>query len=120
MPDENITIPKNAFPDTLLIPNTATATSINKLQINCEDGLPVQPVSDKDLDDDDSSQINQNPQIQYDVKQKVSKPMCLLPTNCIEQMYAEEGPLKNTTGHMILEKKKGFNYPTLLRELMYA
>ena len=46
--------------------------------------------------------------------------MCPLPTNCIEQMFAEEGPLKNTTGHMILEKKKGFNYCTLLGELMYT
>ena len=35
-------------------------------------------------------------------------------------MYAEEGPLENTTGHMILEKKKGFNSRTLLGELMYA
>ena len=35
-------------------------------------------------------------------------------------MFAEEGPLKNTTGHMILEKKKGFNYHTILGELIYA
>ena len=35
-------------------------------------------------------------------------------------MYAEERPLENTTGHMILEKKKGFNYRTLLGKLMYA
>ena len=46
--------------------------------------------------------------------------MCPLPTNCVDQMFAEEGSLKNTTGHMILEKKKGFNYRTLLGELMYA
>ena len=35
-------------------------------------------------------------------------------------MFADEGPLENTTGHMVLEKKKGFNYCTLLDELMYA
>ena len=46
--------------------------------------------------------------------------MCTLPTDCIKQMHAEEGPLENTTGHMILEKKKRFNYCTLLGGLMYA
>ena len=56
--DEIIVIPKNAIPDTPLIPNTAAAASINKLQINCEDGLPVQPVSDNNLNDDNDSQIN--------------------------------------------------------------
>lgn len=35
-------------------------------------------------------------------------------------MFVEEGPLENTTGHMILEKKKGFNCRMLLGELMYA
>ena len=32
--------------------------------------------------------------------------MCPLPIDCIEQMYAEEESLKNTTGHMLFEKKK--------------
>ena len=49
-----------------------------------------------------------------------SKPSSLLPLDCIKQMYSEEGHLKNTTAHLVLEKKKGFNYRTLLGELMYA
>ena len=61
LPDENIAVPKNAFHNTPLIYNTAAVASINKLQVNCEDGLPVQPVSDNNLDDDDGSQINQKP-----------------------------------------------------------
>lgn len=120
LPDEIIAVPKNAILDTPLIPDTAAATSIDKLQINHEDDLPVQPVFDNDLNDDNGSQINRNPPIQYDVKQEVSKLMCPLPTNRIKQMSVEEGPLKNTTGHMILEKKKGFNYCALPSELMYA
>ena len=35
-------------------------------------------------------------------------------------MYANESPLESTTGYVILEKKKEFNYRTLLGELMYA
>ena len=88
LPDENIAVPKNAIPD------TAAAASINKLQVSCEGGLPVQPVLGDNFDNDNGSQINQNPPIQNDVRQKVSKPMCPLPTNCIKQMFAEEGPLK--------------------------
>ena len=49
-----------------------------------------------------------------------SKPSSPLPSDCIDQMYLEEGPLENTTAHLALEKKKGFNYCTLLGELMYA
>ena len=45
--------------------------------------------------------------------------MCPLPTDYIEPMYASEGPLENITGHVLLEKK-GFNYCTLLGELMYT
>ena len=49
-----------------------------------------------------------------------SKPSSPFPSDCIDQMYSEEGPLENTTAHLALEKKKGFNYRTLLGELMYA
>ena len=76
LPDENITITKNTIPDTLLFPDTAAAASLNKLQVNSEDGLPVQPVSGNNLDDDDGSQINQNPPIQCDVRQ-------IFPNQCI-------------------------------------
>ena len=58
LPDENIAVPKNTIPDTPLIPDTAAAASINKLRVNCEDGLPIQPISENDLDDDDGSRIN--------------------------------------------------------------
>ena len=52
--EENIAVPKNVIPNTLLVPDIAAAASINKLHINCEDGLPVQPVSGSNLDDDGS------------------------------------------------------------------
>ena len=49
-----------------------------------------------------------------------SKPSSPLLLDCIKQMYSEESALENTTAHLVLEKKKGFNYHMLLRELMYA
>ena len=85
--------------------------------MNKEYGLPVQPILDNDNDD---IQINRNPPICHGPTTKICKPMCPLPTDCIEPMYVDEGPLENTTGHFILEKKKGFNYCTLLGELMYV
>ena len=41
LPEENIAVPKNVIPDTPLVPDIATAASINKVQVNREDGLPV-------------------------------------------------------------------------------
>ena len=49
-----------------------------------------------------------------------SKPFSPLLSDCIEQMYSEEGTLENTTAHLVLEKKNGFNYSMLLGELMYT
>lgn len=46
--------------------------------------------------------------------------MSPLPSDCIEQVYSQEGPLQNTTTHLVLEKKSGFNYRSLLGELMYT
>ena len=112
---KNIAVPKNAILDT-----ATAAVSINKLQVSYKNGLPVQTVLGENYNDDNGSQINQNPSISKDICLKISKRMCPLPTDCIKPMFAEEGPLKNTTGHMILEKKKGFNYCTLLGELMHA
>ena len=118
LPNKNLVLSKNVI--TLdLIHTTDVATSLNKLQMNIEDGLPVQSVSDNN-NNDGASQINYNPPIHYDSNKKMSKPMRPLPTDCIEPMYIEEGPLENTTGHFVLEKKKGFNHCTLLGELMYA
>ena len=34
LPDENIALPKNAIPDTPIVPDTAAAASTNELQIN--------------------------------------------------------------------------------------
>ena len=67
---------------------------------------------------DDASKINHNTPIHYNSNKKISKPMCLLLTDCIEPMYTDNGPLENTTEHFVHEKKKGFNYYTLLGELM--
>lgn len=52
--------------------------------------------------------------------EKISKPMCSLPTNCIKPMYAKEGSLENSIGHVLLEKKKRFNCCILFGELIYA
>ena len=41
---------------------------------------------------------------------KSSKPLALLPTDCIEQMYSEKGPREGTPEHSALEKSKGFAY----------
>ena len=49
-----------------------------------------------------------------------SLPIAPLPTDCMEQMYKEKGPMENTVEHRVLEKLKGFAYFTLLGELMYA
>ena len=51
---------------------------------------------------------------------KSNRPIAPLPTDCIEQMYKEKGPMENTVEHRVLEKMKGFAYRTLLGELMYA
>ena len=51
---------------------------------------------------------------------KSSRPLTPLPPDCIDQMYAEEGPMENTAAHRALENKKGFSYRTVLGECMYA
>ena len=51
---------------------------------------------------------------------KSSRPLAPLPTDCIDQMYAEEGPAEGTVQHRVLEKQKGFAYRTVLCECMYA
>ena len=45
IPSENIPLPKDVIPLDL-IPTADTAASINKLQVNREDSLPIQPVRD--------------------------------------------------------------------------
>ena len=54
LPEENIAVPKKIIPNTPLVPDIAATASINKLQVNCEDGLPVQPVSGNDLNDNNA------------------------------------------------------------------
>ena len=115
---ENIGLSKNAILFDLIPTTTATA-SINKLQVNREDGLPIKPVPD-DSNDDDASQINENPPIYKNISPKIYKPMYPLLTDYIKVMYADEGPLENTTENFVLEKKKRFNYHILLGELMYV
>ena len=63
LPDKNIAIPKNAILNLLLVPETAAAASINKLNVTWKEGLPVQLVSADNFDDDNGSQINRNPPI---------------------------------------------------------
>ena len=116
LPNENFALPKNAIP-LYPIPKNSPVASLNKIQGNREDDLPVQPISDNDTD---GTWINSNPPSCHGPTTTLSKPMCSLLTDCIEPMYANEGPLENTTGYDILEMKKGFNYFILLGELMYA
>ena len=58
LPDKNIAVPKNVIPNLLHVPDTVAAASINKLNVTCEEGLSVQPVSADNFDDDNGSQIN--------------------------------------------------------------
>ena len=116
LPDENFQLPKNAIPLYTILTH-ASAVSLNKSQVNREDGLPVQPVDD---DNNNGTQINCNPPICHNLNTKISKPMCPFLTDYIEPMYSSEGLLENTTGHVLMEKKKGFNYCTFFGELMYV
>ena len=115
LPSENILLSKIV----LDVPTTAAAASINKIQVNKEDGLLVQPVPDNN-DDEDNSCINQNSLKDDNIYWKLSNPMSLLLSDCIKQVYLQEGMLENTTTHLVLKKKSGFNYQSLLSELIYA
>ena len=73
---------------------------------------------------DSDTKINTDPIIKLSREfpdcMKSSKPIAPLPTDCIEQIYKEKGPMENTVEHSALEKMKGFAYRTVLGELMYA
>ena len=60
------------------------AALINKIQVNRENGLHVQPIHENDDDDDDTSCINQNPLKDDNIYWKSSKLMSPLPSNCIK------------------------------------
>ena len=73
---------------------------------------------------DSDTKINTDPTVkssrEFPDCMKSSKPIAPLPTDCIEQIYKEKGPMENTVEHSALEKMKGFAYRTVLGELMYA
>ena len=118
LPSETTTLPKDAVPPDP-VPTTTAAASIGKVQVQQHHEVPLLP-STKD-DECDSCNNIKLPKIDTSDIMHSSKPISPLPTDSIEQMYAEEGPLENTTAYFVLEKKKGFNYyHILLGELMYA
>ena len=49
-----------------------------------------------------------------------AKTIAPLNTEALKQVYEQKGPLEGTAEHLILEKKSGFSYRTLLGEMMYA
>jgi len=49
-----------------------------------------------------------------------SKPSAPLPVDAVTSLYAHEGPPENTAEHAALAAKYGFDYRTLLGELLYA
>ena len=51
---------------------------------------------------------------------KTVKPITPLSRDCLTSIYEEQGPKEGTVEHVIMEKKQGFNYRTLLGELMYS
>jgi hypothetical protein len=51
---------------------------------------------------------------------KSSKPIAPIPADCIEQLFKDVGPPKDTAAHKALESTRGFSYQTLLGELMYV
>ena len=119
-PIEDIALPKDAIPPDSSHPTVAAAASVNKLQELQHHGVPILKNSNIIENEGDScinSSTMKSPATDF---MHTSKPSSPLPSDCIDQMYSEEGPLENTTAHLALEKKKGFNYRTLLGELMYA
>ena len=115
LPHETITLPKDAVTSDP-VPTTVVNVSINKVQVPQHHGVLLLPSI---KDDECSSCINTNlPNFNTSDFMHSSKPISPLPTNYIEQIYAEEDSLENTIIHIVLEKKKSFNYCTLLGELM--
>ena len=49
-----------------------------------------------------------------------TKPLTPLPTECIHHLFTSEGPLEGMKEHHQLADKHGFQFRTLLGELMYA
>ena len=118
-PGKKIALPKYAVPPDPL-PTTAAAASVNKFQVLQHHGVPILPNSNTNDDESNCCINSSTSKLPTSNFMHTSKPSSPLPLDCIEQMYLEEGPLENTTAHLTLEKKKGFNYCTLLGELMYA
>ena len=57
---------------------------------------------------------------EVDMSMMPSTKISPLPSDCIDQLFKDEGPAENTNGHLVLEKSSGFSYRTLLGELMYS
>ena len=97
-------------------PTIGVAASINKLQVNHHDGIPVQPnIGDEDGGQSHINLTHKGGEVDY---MKSNKSMSPLPTYCIGQVYTEEDILENIITHLVLTKKKHFNYRTLLGEIM--
>ena len=118
-PIEKIALPKDAIPPDPS-PTTAAAASVNKLNVLKHHGVPI--LKNSNINEDEGNcRINSSmPNSTTSDFMHTSKPSSPSPSDCIDQMYLEDDPFKNTTAHLVLEKKKGFNYCTLLGELMYA
>ena len=51
---------------------------------------------------------------------KSSRPISPLPPDCVDQLFKQTGPKEGSPEALILEKKSGFVYRTVLGEVMYA
>ena len=66
------------------------------------------------------SSINSQLSVAADSSMEPSYKISSLPSDCIDQLYKDKGPMEGSNGHLLLEKLSGFLYCTLLGELMYS
>ena len=74
----------------------------------------------RDHESTESKEIIQKSIIPSDTSMLPSRKISPLPSDCIDQLFKDEGPTEGSNGHLVLEKSSGFSYCTLLGQLMYS
>ena len=91
------------------------------LETSLKEGNHFEPLvpdmSDQNHNSNNFSQdlkINLQLPVVADTSMKLSHTMSPLPSDCIDQLYSNEGPLEGSNPHLLLEKLSGFLYCTFL------
>ena len=101
---------KEVSNENVAVPTAALKTMDKYVLKQTDNNMSVAPTLSPQIKDHDI-----NPSINPHIdKMKSSRPLSPLPTDCIEQMYSEEGPPEGTDAHMVLEKGKGFFLSTII------